>query len=84
MTRLSASGTRAVAYWSEFDASQKLSIGRFAAQNGVDHAICLGTLGRPNSSATSSLLVRLVPRKRAVPRLHLQGRRALDLREGAA
>jgi hypothetical protein len=37
------SGTSAVAYWSEFDASQRLSIGRFAAQNGIDHAICLGT-----------------------------------------
>ncbi len=29
-------------YWSEFDASQRLSIGRFAAAHGIDHAICLG------------------------------------------
>jgi hypothetical protein len=36
------SGSRAVSYWSEFDASQRLSIGRFAAANGIDHAICLG------------------------------------------
>jgi hypothetical protein len=34
---------KAVAWWSEFDATQRLSIGRFAAANGIDHAICLGT-----------------------------------------
>jgi hypothetical protein len=32
-----------VSYWSDFDATQRLSIGRFAAKNGIDHAICLGT-----------------------------------------
>jgi hypothetical protein len=40
---LSASAANPPAYWSEFDAAQRLSIGRFAARNGIDHAICLGT-----------------------------------------
>jgi hypothetical protein len=39
---VSAAAAKTV-YWSEFDATQRLSIGRFAARNGIDHAVCLAT-----------------------------------------
>jgi hypothetical protein len=37
------SRTQALSWWSTFDATQRLEVGRFAAKNGIDHAICLGT-----------------------------------------
>lgn len=40
---LTATAAKAPPLWSEFDATQRLSIGRFAARNGIDHAICLAT-----------------------------------------
>lgn len=39
--------------WSAYDAEQRLTVGRFAAANGIAHATCLGTGAAVNPKASA-------------------------------
>jgi hypothetical protein len=52
MSTVPSSAHTTTASWTQFDAQQRLEVGRFAAANGIGHATCLGSGAAVNPKAS--------------------------------